>query len=315
MKRIQAMYKQGQTNNSGGQTTPASFPPGWDDTKKIFIDYKTITRADHLTLPYWSDFVEYCENIDNTWTLNDWLGVIDSTSNCSDIGITKLKFYPLTDVVLPGRWLYNSDYSDGSISARWTSGNQGFKIYSFYHLSHTQSDWSSLKQTKESGLRLLKLSKLLNTLTLYTDQNATVDVPITNRNLLRYYGTTIKGQGGGAVWAGIFRIGANDNLKDIQVPWANAYSQRARTQFYDYFKNFNDNTEPFDSYDLSDQIEVWYDPNRTQIENTITLDAAPFAFKKVKVYEETVSGIIHRIWANIVILLVINDTTERNILT
>lgn len=306
------MYTTASQNS--GQSTPASPPSGWDPNLNIFISNARITRYDHATLPYWPDFVEFCENINSNWTLNDYLAIIDSTTNASGIGITKLKTTPLSDVVSPQVWSYNADYDTTQASARWTQGNEGFKIFSFYQLTHQQSDWSSLDALKKCAFRMNDFSSAINAERLYTDQNTTIDVNVSNRNLMRYYGTKIKGSGSSSEWVDLFKIGTAQTLKSVQWADANFYTQRAKFRCYNYFKNIATGNPPFNSYYLSDNLEAYYDPAQSETSNKIVLNAAPFAIEQVEVYSETVSNITHKILANIIIVLTINDATERSLL-
>lgn len=312
MRRNQAMFHKVTQSQ---QQQQQALPPNWDPNKNLFIENKRLTRYDHLMLPFWSDFVEYCENIPSNYTLQDYLNLLDS-KNCSGIGVTRLKLDPLIDEQNVTTWSYNEDFDTNDPLKRWTNGNEDFNIYSFYHIAHVQDDWSSTEQAKQRGLHYVKIRSEIESRALY-DSNPVVDnVKISNRNMSTYYGTTrnkVTSQSYDLL--PLFKIGETKTLENIQQSTGSEYSQSGTYKCYNFFRNTASNLCPFHNYNMI-EIYYYYDPSYNAQINRRLMKAAPLAIMpEVVIYSQTIDGVLHRIYANAMIIATTKTTQEVDIFT
>lgn len=302
-KRLQAMVR----NTSGD--TPAELPPDWDEEKNIYIQYRWLRRLDHLLLPRWNDFQEYCEN--NTFTTQQQYDAasinLQANTDLNKIGITELTFAPFADETNPATWAYNSDYNNSN--NRWTDGNE-IKVVHFYYITRYDNTQGATQLNLPNRLRLYALRQVIEGEDLYSYGEKTQNV--CNRNLLTYYGTKKKGSGGSIV--DLFKIGNTKTLKDAQ------YSPTAaNTQYksYDYTSKIQTGTNPSAPFanqqQLSNIAYKYSEPGISNDANSRTIDAAVLGyFNNIDI--TTIGDYTYR-FSGIYIAVDKNKTiTERNIL-
>lgn len=268
MKRHLAM-----TRKANGGTTPAA-PSYWDETKNIYLQYRWLRRLDHLLLPRWSDFMEYCEN--NNFTTqqqyDDASINLNATTDPAKIGITELTFAPFADETNPATWAYNSDYNNSS--NRWTDGNE-IKVVNFYYITRYDNTQGATQLNAPNRLRLYALRTAIESQGFYN--YGVKDVAVSNQNLNTYYGTLKKGTGGSIV--DLFKIGNTKTLKEAQ------YSPTAaNTQYksYDYVSKLQTGTNPSPPFANQQQLSniafKYSEPGVSNDANSKTIDAAVLGY-------------------------------------
>ncbi len=289
-----------------GSTTPAA-PSYWDETKNIYIKYKMLRRLDHLLLPRWSDFQEFCEN--NTFTTqqqyDDASVNLQAVTDLNKIGITELSFAPFADETNPATWAYNSDYNNSN--SRWTDGNE-IKVINVYYITRRDNRQGATQLNAPGLFRLYALRTVIEGLDLYS--YGTQDIPITNRNLNTYYGTIIAGSGGSTV--DLFKIGDTETLKSVQ--YTSNYASNNYYLTYDYVSRMNQGaSQPFSNGRQLNRAYIYNEPNISSTINAQKPNAAVLGyFDNVNI--TTIGDYTYRFSGLLVATTTDKTITERSVL-
>lgn len=303
MKRHLAM-----TRKANGGTTPAA-PSYWDETKNIYIQYRWLRRLDHLLLPRWNDFQEYCEN--NTFTTqqqyDDASINLNATTDPAKIGITELTFAPFADETNPATWAYNSDFNNSN--SRWTDGNE-IKVVNFYYITRRDNTQGATQLNAPHLFRLYALRNAIESQGFYN--YGAQDVAVSNQNLNTYYGTLKKGTGGSIV--DLFKVGDTETLKNVQT--AASYAG-GRYLTYDYASKLRTGTNPSAPFangrQLTNQAYIYSEPGVSLAANNKTIDAAILGYFNNEVIT-TIGNYTYRFTSILVAVDKDRVITERSIL-